>query len=220
MNRDFKGVWIPKGIWLTNNLGWTEKILLTEIDSLSELGECFATNEYFADFLALSKDRISKIISELSKKGYVETRLIFKHGTKQVEKRIITTRGYRLKQLEGIGENTDTPIGENTEDNNTLVNNTSINTNNIYTDKPKTTKFIIPKIEEVKAYCIERNNRVDAERWIDYYISNGWLVGKNKMKDWKAAVRTWERGNTSGTNAKQNKGESKSTGYDFSSLRV
>lgn len=57
----------------------------------------------------------------------------------------------------------------------------------------KRKRFVPPTLEEVKAYCQERNNGVDAERFIDYYTSNGWLVGKNKMKDWKAAVRTWER---------------------------
>ena len=55
------------------------------------------------------------------------------------------------------------------------------------------TRFTPPTIEEVQAYCQERQNGVDAERFIDYYSSNGWMVGKNKMKDWKAAVRTWER---------------------------
>ena len=53
-----------------------------------------------------------------------------------------------------------------------------------------------PTLEDVKAYCSERKNKVDAERWYDYYTSNGWKVGKNPMKDWKAAVRTWERGET------------------------
>ena len=51
-----------------------------------------------------------------------------------------------------------------------------------------------PTLEEVKEYCFERGNKVDPERWFDYYTSNGWRVGKNPMKDWKAAVRTWERG--------------------------
>lgn len=51
-----------------------------------------------------------------------------------------------------------------------------------------------PTLEEVKEYCSERGNKVDPERWFDYYTSNGWRVGKNPMKDWKAAVRTWERG--------------------------
>lgn len=60
-------------------------------------------------------------------------------------------------------------------------------------EKPKRKRFVPPTIEEVKAYCQERQNGVDAERFIDYYTANGWQVGKNKMKDWKAAVRTWEK---------------------------
>jgi uncharacterized protein YdaU (DUF1376 family) len=53
-------------------------------------------------------------------------------------------------------------------------------------------KKIPPKIEDVKTYCKERNNNVDPDKWFDFYTSKGWMVGKNKMKDWKAAVRTWE----------------------------
>lgn len=56
------------------------------------------------------------------------------------------------------------------------------------------TRFVPPTVEEVRAYCQERKNSVDPERFVDYYKSNGWKVGKNPMKDWKAAVRTWERG--------------------------
>ena len=54
-------------------------------------------------------------------------------------------------------------------------------------------KFSPPTLEDVKVYCTERRNNVDAERFFNYYTSNGWRVGKNPMKDWKAAVRTWER---------------------------
>lgn len=57
----------------------------------------------------------------------------------------------------------------------------------------KRTVFKPPTIEEVRAYCLERGNSVDAERWHNHYIANGWMVGKTKMVDWKAAVRTWER---------------------------
>ena len=57
----------------------------------------------------------------------------------------------------------------------------------------KRTRFTPPTIDEVQAYCRERQNGVDAERFIDYYSSNGWMVGKNKMRDWIAAVRTLER---------------------------
>lgn len=63
--------------------------------------------------------------------------------------------------------------------------------------KTTASRFQPPTLDEVQAYCLERGNNVDAERFIDYYTSNGWKVGKNSMKDWKAAVRTWERsGNT------------------------
>ena len=58
-------------------------------------------------------------------------------------------------------------------------------------------RFTTPTIEDVMAYCKERGNRVDSERFIDYYTSNGWRVGKNPMKDWKAAIRTWEKGDQS-----------------------
>lgn len=63
--------------------------------------------------------------------------------------------------------------------------------------KEKTLKrFSAPKVEEVRAYCNERKNNIDPEAFIDYYQSKGWTIGKNApMKDWKAAVRTWERKN-------------------------
>lgn len=59
--------------------------------------------------------------------------------------------------------------------------------------KGKAKRFTKPTLDDIKAYCIERNNNVDPERFYDYYEANGWKVGKNSMKDWKASVRTWER---------------------------
>lgn len=55
-----------------------------------------------------------------------------------------------------------------------------------------THKFVPPTLEDVKAYCQERNNGVDPNKWYDHYLAVGWKVGKNPMKDWKAAVRKWE----------------------------
>ncbi len=57
----------------------------------------------------------------------------------------------------------------------------------------KATRFVRPTVQEVADYCRERGNQVDAQRFVDYYTANGWRVGKNPMKDWKAAVRTWEK---------------------------
>ena len=71
----------------------------------------------------------------------------------------------------------------------------------------KAKRFTPPTLEEVTAYCIERGNNVDAQHFIDYYTSNGWLVGKNKMKDWKAAVRTWERNGYNNNKPANNKSQ-------------
>jgi len=53
--------------------------------------------------------------------------------------------------------------------------------------------FVPPTPDEIKAYCVERKNQVDSDKFFDFYQSKGWMVGKNKMKDWMAAVRTWEK---------------------------
>lgn len=82
-------------------------------------------------------------------------------------------------------------------------------------DKPPRTRFVPPSLEEVQAYCDERNNNVDAQRFIDYYTSNGWKVGKNAMKDWKAAVRNWERTSTKAPAQTRDKPE---TGNPFLNL--
>lgn len=60
-------------------------------------------------------------------------------------------------------------------------------------DDYKGKRFKKPTMEEIKSYCMERNNGVDAERFFDFYESKGWKVGNQPMKDWKAAVRTWEK---------------------------
>ena len=67
--------------------------------------------------------------------------------------------------------------------------------NECYTPKPPSgeKRFTPPSLDDVKAYCLERRNSIDPQAFVDWYTSNGWKVGKNPMKDWKAAVRTWER---------------------------
>lgn len=59
--------------------------------------------------------------------------------------------------------------------------------------KEKATGFTPPSVEEVKNYCSKRNSNIDAQRFTDFYTAKGWMIGSNKMKDWRAAVRSWER---------------------------
>lgn len=82
--------------------------------------------------------------------------------------------------------------------NNTEMNNTEINNKKEGVGLPATTstirqKFVPPTVSQVRDYCIERCNSVDPDSFVDFYVSKGWKVGNQSMKDWKAAVRTWER---------------------------
>jgi hypothetical protein len=84
---------------------------------------------------------------------------------------------------------------ENDDTNKPLTNNQQATNKQLTTnknDKKERMLFIVPSLQEVSGYCQERNNNVDSQKFFDFYESKGWMVGKNKMKDWKAAVRTWE----------------------------
>lgn len=73
-----------------------------------------------------------------------------------------------------------------------LQSSSSLSINNNTIGKTKKKQFVPPTIEEITQYCKERKNQVNPQIWLDHYESNGWMVGKNKMNNWKAAVRTWE----------------------------
>lgn len=76
-------------------------------------------------------------------------------------------------------------------------------------EKPTTKIFIHPTIEEINKYCMERKNSVNPEKWLNHYQSNGWMVGKNKMKDWQAAIRTWEKSDFVNNSTKQENSDSR-----------
>ena len=160
------------------NLTPNAKLLYAEITALINMnGECFASNKYFADLYGKSKTTISKWVSELVKEGFIEVKLTYKEGTKEINKRYISI-------LKGGIEKLNTPILKKLKDNNTIVNN-----NTTYSNKK-------PTVEEIKQYCLQRNNGIDAEQFFDFYESKNWYVGKNKMKNWQAAIRTWEKRKT------------------------
>ena len=75
----------------------------------------------------------------------------------------------------------------------------------------KRKRFEKPTLSEIKEYCIERGNKVDAQHFFDYYESNGWRVGKNSMKNWQAAVRTWEKNSYTNTTKQTKKTNTEQT---------
>ena len=164
-----------------NRLKANVKLLFAEITALCNMNaECFASNKYFADLYGKSKTSISVWISELVKFGYIKVHYTYKVGTKEILNRYISI----LKG--GIQENLNTPYKKTSKSNTTSINTMKVNTKG---------GFLKPTRFDIKGYCIERKNNVDCETFYDFYESKDWLIGKNKMKDWKACVRTWEKRN-------------------------
>jgi len=114
--RNFLGVWLPREIYLDKNLSWTEKILYVEIQSLDNENGCFASNEYFAEFLDVSTTTISIAISKLRKLNYVECvsfdgrKRVLKSAFKKTEKLVLGKAKGRLKEnLKHNNTNNNTP---------------------------------------------------------------------------------------------------------------
>ena len=103
-------------------------------------------------------------------------------------------RRYRERKKElALCERYDAVIKNNESKNKSIEIDKEIEIEKENVVKEKATRFIPPTVEEIQNYCKERNNLVDANKFYDFYQSKGWMVGKNKMKDWKACVRTWEK---------------------------
>ena len=213
MERKFKGIWIPAELWKSKELSLQEKCLIAEIDSFTVF---FMSNKALADFMGVSKRRVQQILMGLSEKGIVDVNTINDPDTGQTIKRVIrVTESFKRALFEASmneqscftpGEENFIPPGEENfipgakkiSPNITKIDNKVIDNKREGADKPaplptKTKRFVKPTLDDVQAYCQERQNNVDPESFIDFYESNGWKVGKNPMKDWKASVRTWER---------------------------
>ncbi len=179
---------IPATVRYDHRLKPNEKLLYGEITSLTnKTGNCYATNKYFAKLYDVKVETISRWIKKLKDFGYIESELEFKTDTKSIEKRIIKVKGIPIDKK----VNTYIPNNQEGIDEKVKENNTSINNNKKENKKRKV--FEKPNLEEIKKYCEEQNLKIDCQYFFDYYESNGWLVGKNKMKDWKATLRNWER---------------------------
>lgn len=143
---------------------------------------------YLARKSKVSKDTARRALQALVEGGYIERNEVVKNGIK--------FNLYRHCKLQGVVANCEGGGGK------LLPNNKEYN-KDINTKSNKASRiFTPPTLSEIEAYCNERGNAVDAERFHNYYESNGWMVGKNRMKDWRAAVRTWEKSERSSAKSK------------------
>tara|TARA_R110000824_G_scaffold263250_1_gene451940 strand:- start:33 stop:632 length:600 start_codon:yes stop_codon:yes gene_type:complete len=163
---------IPSEVRYNKKLIPNAKLLYGEITALSNMnGKCTASTQYFCNLYEVSRVSVQKWLKILEEHNYIRRTNIYRQGSKEILTRVIT-----LMPLPGK---------EKLTDNNT-INNTNL------TDSNKKAYFKQPTLDEVKNYCLERNNNINAESFIDFYESKGWQIGKETMKNWRACVRTWE----------------------------
>ena len=166
---------IPAEVRYNKNLTPNAKLLYAEITALCNMnGKCIASTQYFCKLYEVSRGAVQNWLKMLEDNDYINRTVIYKQGTKEIMHRYI-----KLKDKGSINISTD---------------NTNININNTnLTDSNKKALFKKPTLDEVKNYCILRKNNIDAESFISFYESKGWMIGKNKMKNWKQAIVTWEK---------------------------
>ena len=166
---------IPADVRYNKKLSPNSKLLYAEITALCNMnGKCTASTEYFCRLYEVSRVSIQKWLKILENNNYIKRVNIYRQGSKEILTRIITLVNSPKKEK--------------------FTDNTNINiTNNNLTDSNRKALFKKPSINEIRDYCNERGNNIEAEAFIDFYESKDWKIGKNKMKDLKAAVRTCER---------------------------
>jgi len=164
--------------WMVNDLELKGNELLAYalIYGFSQDGESEFTGSlsYLVGWFGFTKKTAITTLQSLVDKGLVEKTEDYINGVKHNKYKITPV----VKKLHHPGEKI-TP------------NNIKDNKDNIKKEY-KERKFVIPSVEEIKAYCEERNNGIDPQYFWDFYDAKGWKIGKTPMKSWKSAVRTWE----------------------------
>ena len=180
-----------------NRSGWQEQIQISNLRLMADLH--------------IGEKTLIKVRKELEEAGLIEV-VKGKKGCPNQYKLIPINTVREENPVENPSKNT----VKNTAIYKQNKNNKKKDTNVSKEKSAASNHFIPPALQEVQAYCQERGNKVDAEQFIDFYAAKGWMVGKNKMKDWKACVRTWERNHLTKTNRviSFNNFQQRNTDYD------
>ena len=164
---------IPAEVRYNKKLTPNAKLLYAEITALCNMnGKCTASTQYFCNLYEVSKVSVQKWIKILEDNQYIDRANIYRVGSKEIVSRVITLRNNPSKEK--------------------FADNTTINNTNL-TDSNKKAFFKKPTLDQINNYCLERNNNIDAETFFAFYESKGWVVGKSKMKSWRACIITWEK---------------------------
>ena len=167
-----------------------------------------------ADETALTVCEVRTGISHLKLTGEVTSKAFSKYT-------VFTVKNYDLYQSSDTQSDKQVTSKRHSNDMLTTTIEEKKEIKNIKKEEPKGSKkkFEPPSVDDVGAYCRERGNHVDPQTFVNFYESKGWMVGKNHMKDWKAAVRTWERSGRSDSGGKVNQfNQFQQNDYDMDAL--
>lgn len=174
-------------VYFTNEIPYTDQMLstqfnrpLTTIQLALKTFEQFGMIEIIDDMLRISNWEKYQSVDKMAE--IREYNRLAKQRSREKQKLLNDVNDKSMTSQPCQGTDIDIDIEEDID----------IDTNNNTKGKTKSKRFVKPTVEDIRAYCVERNNNVNPERFYNYYESNGWMVGKNKMKNWKAAVLTWE----------------------------
>lgn len=145
-----------------------------------EAGQSFRSIEQWTSMFCCSKKSTVKFFDLLKKDEMISCKIV---GSGNRRKHLLTVINWKEYQQE------ETELYPPRKPEYSANGNPNVTPNN----NDKNDKNIIPSLQEVIIYCDERKNLVDPEVWFNFYSSKGWMIGKNKMKDWRAAIRTWEK---------------------------
>lgn len=195
---------IPAAIRYDKNLSASEKLFYAEITALTNMnGKCFASNGYFAELYGVDRSTITSWVRKLTQKGFIDVE--YEYEGKQITKRsinLIDPSGIHTfapkdggdlnnhvvtKSKEG-GDLIQGGWLENPRDNNTLTESNTTPTESNTKGRAKKIPFEPPSVEDVVTIMGDRRQ---SEMFVSHYAMKGWVVGKTKMTDWRAAVRGW-----------------------------
>ena len=169
-------------------LSGNDLMVFALINGFSQDGQgCFyGSLPYICETCGISRRTAIYILNDLVERGFLLKNETIQNGVKRVLYQV--NRGSaKIAQVVQKLHQGSAEIAPNN-----IIDNISIS-NDIDDSNKRKAKFVKPTIEEIRCFCEERNNGIDADEFFNFYESKGWVIGKSPMKDWKACIRTWER---------------------------
>ena len=190
---------IPAEVRYNEKLNSSQKLFYGEITALTfKTGECWASNNYFARLYKISPSLISNWLKALENEKLIT--IEYEVNGKEIKRRIIKIIG--IQNIDYPIQNIEGGYSKYLKENNTSINNKENNNINIITKE----RFKKPTLEEVENYCKQRNNKIEAKTFYDYYEANNWIDSNGKkIKSWKQKMITWESHNKNSKKSEREK---------------